>query len=233
MNILYRVLKNHHKVMLWGSVVSVLIIIFVGATINTPVPFKSWDAAVINYILTKMTELSTGFIMSALFYYFVVFIPEVKKKETVSTRIKGLVERIMNNQARILNNLISQTDNRVSYLTLYLEELNTEDDFKHLLKNLDELILTDSNKAYKLLEHWIRYTGYIKQDLQKILVYYKEHLDITGLVHIEELIESLYFNTLPGSLDIITRSLDSKIENIADIFYEFDKKIRTLEKDIS
>ncbi|UTW68453.1 hypothetical protein KHA80_12520 [Anaerobacillus sp. HL2] len=61
------------------AVIPLLIISMVGISIGKPVLVDYWDVAKVNYFLTKLAELSTGFIISSLFYYLLAVTPRYSK----------------------------------------------------------------------------------------------------------------------------------------------------------
>lgn len=151
------------KVLAIGVVISLLIISMVGISIGKPVLVDSWTVAKVNYFLTKLAELSTGFIISSLFYYLLVVIPDIRKYKVVRNRIEKLIDTAAIHQNRVINNLISTTN--------YNKTLDNigQVDFEIILAILDEIIEEDKNHFRdNILSHWYRYTILVEKHLLKI-----------------------------------------------------------------
>ena len=104
--------------------------------------FDSWNVDKVNYFMMKTSELSAGFIISALFYYLLVVIPDKRKYKTVQTRIRKLIESSQTDQNRVINNLIEKTGYGKSY-----EEMNKED-FELILVKMDEIIIENIRRIF-------------------------------------------------------------------------------------
>ncbi|MDF9763773.1 hypothetical protein OKW24_005669 [Peribacillus simplex] len=129
--------------------------------------------------MMKTSELLAGFIISALFYYLLVVIPDKRKYKTVQTRIRKLIESSQTEQYRVISNLIEKTGYGKSY-----EELNKED-FKLILVKMDEIIIENKKEFTQILRHWHQYTVEVEKYLNKVLMYYKERLSEEALVQLK------------------------------------------------
>lgn len=164
MNRLSKTIKNYNFWILIGSAISFLVIISYGLTLDTPLisVFKNLNVNQVNFFYGKLIDLSVGFIVSALFYLIVVYLPEKRRKEINNKVIKRYLHNLIDTMTEMVNNLNKSFNNNQKYNQL--KDIN----FSHLSLNIDWKKEIGYYKNANDILTMSNFIGYLSDQIQKV-----------------------------------------------------------------
>jgi len=182
-----KTIKNFNFWILLGGIISFLIILSYGLTINTPPVwfFKNINIDKVNFFYGKIVDLSVGFIVSALFYLIVVYFPEKKKKEINIKVIKRYLYNVIDIMTQMINNLNKSFNNddkeyhqlkdvdfsRISFNVDWNKEIGYYLNSNDILtkSNFIEYLSDQIQKVQSISSIILNYPGYFDDELNALI----------------------------------------------------------------